>query len=310
MADYPRTEEGLQAALGARERAREAGDAAAEGDALLALSFLVKWVRSDTCTAPFERSLELALEAIDVFRRIGDQKGEVRALIRAVSPMDPLLTQERLAKAREIAEGLGDMKLIADVTAALARSSGLTDKAMSQRLSREALSLYEGLGDFRGQAGCHFSLSIAPGESRDKMLHAVQAFELYRRSGDAEEAGRALMPAMMNAETDADKAALEPHCLLALEDARASGEASRIKPLLRQLAAIALAQDDLKTARARLQEERSLLDPEEPSPIEQWETNVYFTKMMLSVAQKGGSKEDVGELRRSLGDLMRNRPRA
>ncbi|RYG42512.1 hypothetical protein EON79_18725, partial [bacterium] len=61
--NVPETEEGLQTLLARLEESRRAGDEAAVGRGLLALAWLVKWVRSDNDEPPFVRAGTLAQEA-------------------------------------------------------------------------------------------------------------------------------------------------------------------------------------------------------------------------------------------------------
>src|SRR5207248_2761437 len=157
--------------------------------------------RSDNDDPPFERSQSLALQALEVFRRCGERRGEATALIQTAPMSEPAVADMRLQEAEDIARSLGDRLLIANVIAARGRAMSLRDRVRAMELTLEALAMYRELGNERGIAGCLFGLAIAPGKSSEKRDYAVEAFHRYREAGDTEEAGRALSVSVMNADT-------------------------------------------------------------------------------------------------------------
>jgi len=306
---FSRSEEGLLAALHALARARGTGDRNGEGEVLLALSQLVKWVRSDNEESPFNRAETLALEALQAFRASGNEHDQVRALISAISPFNKKVLDERLAEAERLARKLGDRELIADVVAAKARGAGLADREAAKRYALQALELYRELGDTFGMAGCHFSLSIALGEDAEKRQHAIDAFHCYRAAGNKSEAGRALSLAQMNCNTDEEYIALEPLFKVALDDAQESGHRSNEKSCYLFLGRIAEKKGDLEEALTYKRWEAELAAAEGGTPLEKWERDVEMTEMLIAFAQANGDQEGASSFRAELKRLKKSKPK-
>ena len=104
----PNTEEGLVQVLQQIEKCRQAENMQELGRSLLALSHLVKWVRSDNQTPSFLRSQELAVEAAAVFRSVQDNKGLVKALVAASAGVNPKTSAEYLSESEKLAEEISD----------------------------------------------------------------------------------------------------------------------------------------------------------------------------------------------------------
>jgi len=307
--DFPRTEAGLQSALSLLADSRLAGDETNEGWLLLELCYLVKWVRSDTCEPPFERSQSLALEALDLFRRTGDQRGVAYALMRSSAMAIPSVTDARLQEAEEIARSLEDRLLLAHVIAARSRQMGLRDQEKAKSFALEALAMYRELGDARGIAGCLFSLSIGLGKSKEKVRYAVESFERYREAGDTEEAGRALHLADMNAESDEELLELEPYFRLALSDAESTGHRSGQQLCHQTLAKIAAAKGDFDAASEHRRLEVELEDDDGLTALEKWEQDVYFTEMLIAAGKRNENAEMQECFEQELARLKKAKPK-
>lgn len=198
----PNTEESLVKVLAALKKCKKSGDERGAAWAIVTLSQLVKHVRSDTRKPPFERSHQLAREALVIFRRVDDQKGIARAL-RAAAPFEPPPTRGRMldeavhisGKIRD-AEGLG--------WGLMAQSNLLAplDRAGAAAKRDEAMRLFESIGDAAGQAGCLFvrATRLGDGTQEELLKAAMEAAELYRSVGDYGGASRAMTLAALHAQ--------------------------------------------------------------------------------------------------------------
>ena len=75
--------------LAERDLAKEHGREADYADCLMLLAHFVKWVRSDNHEDPFTRSTTLSLEALAIFERIEDVRGQFLALRYAATGLPP-----------------------------------------------------------------------------------------------------------------------------------------------------------------------------------------------------------------------------
>lgn len=307
--DFSQTEEGLQLALAALAKARAEGDRNLEGTILLRLSYLVKWVRSDNGQPPFFRAESLALEALEAFRSTGNEHGQVRALVNAISPFNPAVLAQRLDEADTIARRLEDRQLIADVLAAKARGAGLGDKEGAKELALQALEIYRELRKTGSMAACLFTLSVGLGSSEEKRGYALEAARCYRESGAHGHAWKSLVIASMNCDSDKDLIALEPLFLEALAEAQQTGDRGGEKTCYAKMALICEKKGDTQEALRYRRWEADLEQADGLTERERWDNNVEMTKMLANYARANGDKESAKEFAAKLQKLKKNKPR-
>ncbi len=306
--EYPQTEEGLQKLLVHLAAARQAGDDAAVGKALLKLAYLVKWVRSDNHEPPFERSHTLALEALEVYRRIDDPAGQVSALIAAAPfELGPEQTGQ-LDEAELLAAGLADDLLSARVLAARARHLGLVDRDRAKVVALQALELFRSVGNASGQIGIMFSLAILPGERSEKRAFATEGGRLCRDEGDFERGSKLLYLAGMNSEPS-ELGDLEPLNLEILKLAQDAGDRFAERDLYKNLAEISEAKADVEAAARYIRWHAELEESDGLTPLERWEHNVAMTKMLIAMGKRSGSQETVKMFEEDLAQLKKQRPK-
>ncbi|MBI1331642.1 MAG: hypothetical protein GC165_02060 [Armatimonadetes bacterium] len=307
--DLPQTEEGLQECLRRIEQYRRDENLTELGNGLLALAFLVKWVRSDTHLPPFPRAHQLALEAYDVFVRADDERGQVRALISA-SPFSPPATrQQMLEEADAIATRIGDERLSARVLAARARSTSMSNRPGAKEMNIKALEVFRRLGDWHDLATTLFSLSISDGTAEEKRDFALEAANLYRDHGMPADAARCVDIALMNAEEIEPLASLEPLVRQGLEDAKAADKAFQIRSFYDKLALIAAEKGRPDEANQYRQLAKELQNVDGQTPLERWESDVEMTKMLLATFKAEGNKEAEREFRKALKELKAAKPK-
>ncbi len=247
ISDLPRTDESMQAALAQLAQARHTGDQPAAGQALLQLAFLVKWVRSDNDQAPFDRSHTLALEALEIFRQLGDPRGECDALLLA-APFEQEDAETMLLRAQSLAIQCGDELMRARVLAARGRRLALYDRPQSKIFIAQALALYRQLGNTRGIASCLLSTSLHNEDLTERRTQLLESSRLFRQAGDLHGSSMAFHLALMNVEDPTEMAALEPEILLALQDAQSTGSTVLQDRYNGYLAQIAAARSDRQNA--------------------------------------------------------------
>lgn len=276
---------------------------------MLELSYLVKWVRSDTESPPFLRSHELSTEALEVFRQAAHKEGEVRALISVVQFSSAEVRDELLDEAEAIAAGLNSERLVAAVLAARARSMAVMGHRKEARaLHLQALTSFRRTGTWADQARCLFSLSIGDGDSREKRDFAIEAADLYRQNGEFAEASRAMLIAFINAEEVDPLSALEGLAEQGLEDAKAAQHSSQMAHFYKKLALIAASNGRFDEAQGYRTLCAKYEDDDGLSPRERWESNLEMTKTIIAMCQTQGNQEAEKEFQTELERLKAVKP--
>lgn len=306
----PQTEEGLQQVLRQLGERRAAGDLIEVGNGLLALAFLVKWVRSDTAQPPFVRSHELALEALEVFRRAGDRKGQARALVAASPMAGPEARASMLSEAQSLAADVGDENDVAMTLAAQARALAMSDREGAAALHRRVLDIYRRTGNQRGQAQALFSLAITLRSLEEKRDLALEGARLFRAVGDPSEASRCVSLALMHAKKIEPLANLGGLAQEGLKDALDGGNRSLEHLFYEQLAHIAVAKGQIDEAEKYRRWAADLQDADGLTPRERWEYEVETTKEMIATAKAMGHKDAAKAFQEELKRLKAAKPRA
>lgn len=307
--DAPRTEEGFQKILLQLQRCRAEGNDVEIGNGLLALSYLVKWVRSDTEASPFVRAHELSLEALEIFRRAENANGQIRALINATVMADPKTREEMLAEAENLAERTGDENIVASVLAAKARKLGLSDRPQAEVLQQRVLAIYRRTGNKAGQANSLFSLSILEGTSEQKRDYALEAASLYREMGDYGQAARTMSIALMNATEIQPLVELEDLVRQGLQNALDSGEHCLEERFYNDLAFISAAKGQVEEAAKYRRWAQDIQDSDGLTPLERWKEDIEMTKMIISMSKVSGSKDAVDTFKMELKRLKASKPK-
>ena len=288
--NVPSTEEGLQLVLSRLAEFHAAGEDREVGWGHLALAHLVKWVRSDNHQPPFERSHDLALQALEIFRAVGDRKGQGRAL-RAAAPFTDRETSDRmLAEADKIAVELGDQQEIAASLAAQGRAMGLRDRSKAAELAKQALAIYEVLGDVEGQAGCLFSLTIYLKDDRASFDTAMKGAELYRMAGNSKMAARCCAVAHMYGDS-VEASEMEVVLLRGLADAQAAQATSLEQTLYAQLAKTSAKKGDAEAALRYQRWHDDLESADGLTPRQRAREHREMTKLLVAMAKKAGHNE-------------------
>lgn len=301
--DAPRTEDGLQQVLRRLVECRAAGERDEEGYGLLHLSFLVKWVRSDTDLPPFGRSQELAIMALGIFRQTGNEEGLVRALVAATALADAAAKEAMLSEAESLAERLGDDHLLALALSARARAIGLSDPAKATALHGRSLKLYRRMGHQQGQAQCLFGLAVTGEDVAERRDWAMEAARLYRLVGEYGEAARSVSIALMNAREIQPLTELEPLVREGLEDALAAQDPGLQKGFHEDLAEITLAQGQIEEAEKHRKQASELQAADGLTSYERWLENVEFTEVFIGLARLNNQPEAEKMFREELARL-------
>ncbi len=307
--DAPRTEEGLQRVLLQLDECRVAGDLIETGNGLLALSFLVKWVRSDTEQPPFDRSHELALQALEAFRLACHMQGQVRALVAASALANVADREKMLLEAESSAQSSGDENLIASVLSAKARGFAMSNKQQAKVLQREALDIYRKTGHVQGQARSLMTLSLGEGDSAEKRDYAIEAAQLYRQSDNHQDASRCVWIAFMNAEEVQPIEELEGLVREGLADALEAADRNGELLFYDKLAMIAIANGNADEASKYHRWAKDLEESDGLSPIERWKNNIEMAKTMIALTKVQGNKEATKIFQESLRELRASKPR-
>ena len=305
----PQTETGLRTLLERIEERRTAGDEAAVGRGLLALAFLVKWVRSDNDEPPFQRAMTLADEALAIFRRLGDARGTLAALTETSAFMPPEESDARLAEAGEIAERLDDEIARADVLRARSRAMGNRDRAEATRLAKAALEIYRRHDRKTAAAACLFSLSIQDGTKEEKHAAAVESALLYREAGRPRDAARSATLAVMNGEGFMAWTDLEPLVRQGLADALAGVDMGTEGIFWGHLAKVCAAKGDLPGEQEAMERQKALKENDGLDAKARRRLDIDMTKQMIEMSRIQGDTEAVAAFEAELRRLKTRRPR-
>jgi hypothetical protein len=307
--DLPQTEEGLCTILRQLDEEREAGNDRDVAYGLLAVAHMVLWVRSDTDQNPFVRAHELSSEALALFRRVGDARGQIRALVSCATRVDPATREEMLAEAEELASGLGDVAEEARVISARARSIGMRDRKQASDLTHKALLIYRKLGSLQGQARSLFSIAIYDDSDQRTLEAALEAAEINRKLDDRAQAARCMTLALMNAR-DLQKPLEEQSewALEGLKDALASGNRKLERSFYRDLTEISSSLGEMEDADKYRRWGDLLEEAEGRDPLEKWEDDVEMTRAMIDMAKAQGNAEAVKAFKAELKRLKASKP--
>ena len=190
------TEAEFDTLLAERDLARKESREADYVECLMLLSHFVKWVRSDNHEPPFARATTLALEALAIYERLGNPKGQISALLAATPGSPPEKAAEFLTRANGLAVESGDELQIANVLRLQAARAGMSDRTWSAQLNRDALAIYERHGHRSGQAACYASLVLVSGDDQEALTAALTGADLYEALGDPKNAARCLSMAL------------------------------------------------------------------------------------------------------------------
>lgn len=248
--EVPKTEEGLQQLLKGIKKARKTGNDLELGYGSLALSHLVKWVRSDNDTPIFERSYELAHQAYEAFLRSGNKSGQVRALIAGTANfIDNKTKSDLLNQAEEIANETGDETLIADVLAARGRAHDLYSLDECSQFNRRALNVYRRTGNPVGNAKTLFSLALTSKSDAEKFECAIQAAQFCRLNGDPDRAAGMVSLGLRNAPKTVPSETRYELAIQGLRDGLDADQAVFVLIFIEHLADICISLNRLELAR-------------------------------------------------------------
>ena len=299
-------EEDFQAILVERELCLGQGDELGYAHCLLVLAHAVLWVRSDNEEFPFDRARTLALEALAIMRRHGDKGGELSALLQAVPGHGPKEASEMLASAMVLAKALGDDRALARVLNRQAAHLGMSDKKRAASLNREALEIYERLGDARGQAVCLFGLTIQEQDADLKRGYALRSADLYRSIGNHNEAAKSMSLALMywpkGKELEAERACAAQ----GLADAQASASRSLEGSFYAHLSRICAQQGEFEQAEQYRRWEKDIEDSDGLTPEERKRDEIEFTKFVVDAAKKMGNEKASKLFQSRLKDLKKS----
>lgn len=288
---------------------RESGNDGELGYGLLALAFLVKWVRSDTEKDPFQRAHELSLEALNIFRGTNDKRGQVKALISASSLAPPFGKKPFLDEAEALAKEIDDERLYASVMAARARSLGLSDQRTAIQLQQKALEIFRRVGDKQQQAQSLFSLAILSDVANKKRDMALEAAQINRDISAPSNASRCMFIAMMNAEEVTPLVELEELAKQGLDDAQRAADHDQESMWYGKLAQIAIAKGLPEDVKKYRRWESDLQASDGLTPLERWERDVESTKSFIALASTVGNTEMEKCFKSELKILRTNKPK-
>lgn len=310
--DVPQSEEGLEVLLRRLAESREAGDQLEVGRGLLTLAHLVKWVRSDNHEAPFDRSRTLGLEALEIFRREGNLRGQVSSLLTAAPFVTPVERDRMLDEAETLARESEDETLLARVLLSRGQALGLNHSDEAARMNEKALEIFLRHDQKVSAAACLFGLALRKDSSDEKYASALESARLYRESSLPADAARSMIVALMNGEEFMSYTELEPHIRQGLTDAQAEGKTLLEVILYRYLVKVATEKGDIEEAAKYLRWQNELEESNGMSPAERRRYDIESTKSYLALARKTGNEEAAemfaAELKRLRGTRTRKQP--
>lgn len=304
--EAPRTEVGLQTVLKRIEECRRTNNEVELGNGLLALSHLVKWVRSDTDQDPFVRAHELAIEALAVFRRVADKHGQVRALVSAAALADPQTRAKFLHEAAALAEELGDERSSASVLAARARSLEAS-REERVKFAERALEIYRRLGEEPHQAQCLMTIAINADDTEERRDAAIEAAQLSRHR-DPAEACRSLQTALTLGGAVMTLEERNAVAQEALKCALEAGVRSLETICCRRLANISAELGDADAAARYTRWQQEIEASDGLTPLERWTDDIASLKMLIALCKSQGNREMLAQLKADLRRLRAHKP--
>ena len=296
----------LEALVVERNECLARGDELGYARCLLVLAHVVKWVRSENEQHPFERANSLALEALPILERLGDQNGVIGALLMAAPGLGPEKGSQAIDSALEIARTLGDELLVARVLSRRAASLSGADSLRSIEILEECLEIYTRLGQVGGQASCHFSLVIRNSDEGKCLEHALRAAELYRSIQNYKEAAKSMSLALLYFENMslADRRSLTE---IALKDAQAAGNRSFEGSIYGRLSKICAEEGDFEDAKRYATWAQEFADSDGMTPKERRREEVAQTKYFANLAESMGQSEAAKSFRQHLAALRKKK---
>lgn len=268
---------------------------------------MVKWVRSDTDADPLARSGELASEALEIFRRTNNPKGQVKALVAAV-PFAGDQKNALLEEAEGLAAQIEDENYAASVVWAQARTMAMRDRPKAAALSRKALDLYRKTGNRSGQAGCLFTLATQPDDYEERLSAATEAAEIYRELDRKKDASRSMSLAIMAANHVRTAADIEVLARQGLKDSVESNYWSQAQRFCEHLADALNAQGKDDEADAYRKRAKEFEADDGLTPMQRWQQDVDMTNMLIEQFRTEGNAESEKMFRKRLEELMDERP--
>lgn len=306
--DVPQTEAGLQTLLARLDESRAEGNERAVGYGLLALAWLVKWVRSDNDEPPFVRALTLTNEALAIFRRIGDTRGQLAALQETSIFLSPEEVDRRHDEAMRLTEEIGEEMARGRTLAARARTMGSRDLKAAVRYGREALAIFLRHDAKKPAAAALLGLAIHLENRQEKYAAALESARLYREVGESLHAGRSAVVAVMYGESFLSWPEMAPVVRQGLADALAGADSVSERILYKHLARVAAAEGNPDEAAGFLDRWRAL-DESDGTPRERWQHDVRIVRTLLAASRASGNLQGVQAFRQELRRLRRRRPR-
>lgn len=198
LGDRARQDERPEAAHGLYEKslelARTKRDARATGRALLALADNAMWFLPPGASNAFELREQLAKQALEIFRQLGDEKGIADALWMVAASDDGPASGPLLEESLAIYRRIDDLVGISRTLFQLGNRSLLTgDAELGAELKSEGLEIARQSGDKAQIAHGLFSRGIGfEGSNRDRRALFEEAQAIFRELGRKGDLARSL----------------------------------------------------------------------------------------------------------------------
>lgn len=287
---FPQTPEGVQACVRQMDEVAAAGDERELAYGMLALGRLLLWVPTEGVTSPFLTDHSLSLRALEIFRKVGDRRGEMKAL-RFASPMSSR-AMEMLDEAEAIALELGDEVELAYTYNRKSSRYGFADKPRAVEYNQKALEILERHGKKEGMAMVLFCLAVQLPTDEESLAAAIRSAELYREVGKPRDASRSWSIATMYVD-DKDHELRERIYQSGLDAAQASGYSSQEATFYALFAQLRIAQGRNEEAQTYLRWERDIEESDGLSPAERLDNQIESTKGFVELAKGMGNEEAV-----------------